>query len=69
MTEREKDRERERKRERERNVHFLSENNVLSKCQMGFLPYYRTTDHVFTLNTLIDKQTKTNAKSSHALLI
>ena len=38
-------------------VNFLSENNVLSKCQIGFLPNYCTTDHVFTLHTLIDKQT------------
>ena len=50
-------------------IHFLSENNVLGKCQIGFLPNYRTTDHVFTLLNLIDKQTKTKAKSSHALLI
>jgi hypothetical protein len=35
----------------------------------SFLPNYRTTDHVFTLLTLIDKQTKTKSKSSHALLI
>ena len=41
-------------------VHFLSENNVLRKCQIGFLPNYRTTDHVFTLNTLIHKQTNQN---------
>ena len=41
-------------------VHFLNENNVLSKCQIGFLPNYRTTDHVFTLHTLIDNQTNQN---------
>ena len=41
-------------------VHFLSGNNVLSKCQIGFLPNYHTTDHVFTLHTLIDKQTNHN---------
>ena len=41
-------------------VHFLSENNVLSICQIGFLPNYRTTDHVFTLHTLIDNQTNQN---------
>ena len=47
-----------------------SENNVLSKCQIGFLPNYRMTDHVFTLHTLIDKQTNQNkVKVSHALLI
>jgi hypothetical protein len=41
-------------------IHFLSENSVLSKCHIGFLPIYSTTDHVFTLHTLIDKQTNTN---------
>ena len=41
-------------------VHFLSENNVLSKCEIGYLPNYHTTDHVFTLHTLIDNQTKQN---------
>jgi hypothetical protein len=41
-------------------IHFLSENNVLSKGQIVFLPNYRTTDHVFTLHTLIDKQTNQN---------
>ena len=38
--------------------HFLSENNVLSKCQIGFLPKYHMTDHVYSLHTLIDKQAK-----------
>jgi hypothetical protein len=32
---------------------FAAKNNVLSKCQIGFLPNYRTTDHVITL---IDKK-------------
>ena len=41
-------------------LHFLSENNVLSKCQIGFEPNYHMTDHVFTLHTLIDKQTNQN---------
>ena len=41
-------------------VHFLSENNVQSKCQIGFLPNYSTTDHVFTLHTLMDNQTNQN---------
>ena len=41
-------------------VHFLSAKNVMSKCQIGFLTNYRMTDHVFTLHTLIDKQTNQN---------
>jgi hypothetical protein len=44
----------------------LTANNVLCKCQIGFLPNYRTIDHIFTLHTLIDKQinkpTKRKAK-------
>jgi hypothetical protein len=35
-----------------------AKNNVLSKCHIGFLPNYRTTDHVFTLH--IDKQANHN---------
>jgi hypothetical protein len=42
-------------------MNFLNEENVLSKCQIGFLPNDRMTEHVFTLHTLIDKQTKTKA--------
>ncbi len=41
-------------------VHFLTDHNVLSKSQIGFLPNYRTTDHIFTLHTLIDKYINQN---------
>ena len=44
----------------QRILHFLTEKNVLSKSQIGFLPNYRTTDHIFTLNTLIDNQINRN---------
>ncbi len=37
-------------------AHFLRDRNVLSKCQIGFQPKYRTSDHIYTLHTLIDKQ-------------
>ena len=36
-------------------VTFLNEHNVLSKSQIGFLPNHRTTDHIYTLHTLINK--------------
>ncbi len=39
-------------------VNFLNEHNVLSPCQIGFLPNYRTTDHIYTLHTLINKHVK-----------
>ena len=82
--EREKERERERRNMcvnntlgkilciiiNSRLVQFLSENNVLSKSQIVFLPTYRMTDHVFPLHTLIDKQTYQNmVLPSHALFI
>lgn len=41
-------------------LQLLTENNVLSKSQIGFLPNYRTTDHIFTLSTLIDTQINKN---------
>jgi len=35
---------------------FLNKHNILSL--IGFLPNHRTTDHIYTLHTLIVKQTK-----------
>lgn len=34
---------------------FLIEHNALCKNQIGFLPNHRTTDHIYTLHTLINK--------------
>ena len=34
---------------------FLKEHDVLSKSQIGFLPDHRTSDHIYTLHTLIKK--------------
>ena len=39
---------------------FLSEHNVLSKSQIGFTPQHRTTDHIYTLHTLIQKHVRQN---------
>jgi hypothetical protein len=41
---------------------FLDEHNVLSRSQIGYLPNYRTTDHIYTnnLHILIDKQVNQN---------
>ncbi len=41
-----------------RMVHFPNEHNVLSPSQIGFLPNHRTTDHIYTLHTLINKYVK-----------
>ena len=43
-----------------RHFNFLTDNNAISKNQIGSLPNYRTTDHIFTLSTLIDHQIKQN---------
>ncbi len=39
-------------------VNFLNEHNVLSPSQIGFLPNFRTTDHIHTLHTLINEHVK-----------
>jgi len=39
-------------------VSFLNEHNVLSPSQIGFIPKHRTTDHIYTLHTLINKHVK-----------
>ena len=40
--------------------------NVLHKSQIGFLPKNRTTDHVLTLRTLIDKCVHGHREKIHA---
>ncbi len=37
---------------------YLTDNNVSSKSQIGFIPKHRTTDHIFTLHTLIQNHGK-----------
>ena len=39
---------------------YLTENNVISKTQIGFQKKARTIDHMFVLRTLIEKYTKPN---------
>ncbi len=34
---------------------FITTHNVLSRSQIGFLPNYRTSDHIYTLHTLIEQ--------------
>ncbi len=50
-------------------VHFRTEHNVLSKSQIGFLPNYRTTYHIFTLHTLIDKYINQNKTKIFACFV
>ena len=42
---------------------FLTEHSVLSKSQIGFLPNHRTTDHIYTLHTLINQHVHQNSNS------
>ena len=37
---------------------FLTKNNTIIKAQITFMPRSRTTDHIFTLNTLCNKYIK-----------
>lgn len=34
---------------------FVEDHNILHKAQIGFMSNHRTTDHIFSLRTLIDK--------------
>uniref|UniRef100_A0A671W6R3 ribonuclease H n=1 Tax=Sparus aurata TaxID=8175 RepID=A0A671W6R3_SPAAU len=48
---------------------FLTKHNVLSKSQIGFIPKQRTTDHIYTLHTLIDKHINQNKNKLFACFI
>ncbi|CDQ95104.1 unnamed protein product [Oncorhynchus mykiss] len=48
---------------------FCSIINVLSKSQIGYIPKHRTTDHIYTLNTLIDKHVHQNNTKIYACFI
>ncbi len=50
-------------------LHFLTKHNALSKCQIGFLPKCRTSDHIFTLQTLIDKYVHQNKGTIFACFV
>ena len=44
-------------------VNYLTENNMYVNNQIGFREGQRTSDHIFTLKTIIDKYVRTNAQS------
>uniref|UniRef100_A0A0E9WZX2 Reverse transcriptase domain-containing protein n=1 Tax=Anguilla anguilla TaxID=7936 RepID=A0A0E9WZX2_ANGAN len=50
-------------------IDFLIEHNVLSKSQIGFLPKHRTTDHIYTLHTLVEKHVNQNKSKIFACFI
>ena len=37
-------------------ISFINDQNVLNKCQIGFLPNFCTTNHIYTLHTLIEQE-------------
>ena len=39
----------------QRLLSYIKENNILHKSQIGFLPHQRTSDHIFTLRSIVDK--------------
>ena len=39
----------------QRLLNFTQKNNILHNSQIGFMPNFRTSDHIFTLRTLIDQ--------------
>ncbi len=39
----------------DRLVQFIQEHKLLDNCQIGFMPKQRTSDHIYTLHTLIQK--------------
>ena len=53
----------------QRIINFLIEHNALSRSQIGFLPKCRTSDHIFTLHTLIDKYVHQNKTKIFACFI
>jgi hypothetical protein len=50
-------------------LNFLNKHNVLSKSQIGFIPKHRTTDHIYTLHTLIGKHVHQNNTKIYACFI
>ncbi len=48
---------------------FITAHNVLSRSQIGFLPNYRTSDHIYTLHTLIEKHVHQDKGKIYACFI
>ena len=48
---------------------FCSETNLIDECQIGFKKKARTTDHMFIIQTLIEKYCKKGKKPLYACFI
>ena len=43
----------------ERLINYYDKNNIIHQSQIGFRPGFRTSDHIFTLRTLVDRYVNT----------
>ena len=50
-------------------IKFLVSNNLLSKCQIGFVEGCRTSDHIFAIKTIIDKYRITKKKDLYMCFV
>ncbi len=50
-------------------VDFLTVHEVLNQSQIGFMPNFRTTDHIRTLTTLIDTKVHQNKDKVYACFV
>lgn len=48
---------------------FLTKHNIIDKCQIGFQKEKRTEDHIYTLQTLVNKYTKLYKKKIYSCFI
>lgn len=48
---------------------FLKTHKILDKSQIGFLPKHRTSDHIYTLHTIIDRHVYQNKSKIFACFI
>ncbi len=48
---------------------LITTHNVLSRSLIGFLPNYRTSDHIYTLHTLIEKHVNQDKGKIYACFI
>ena len=48
---------------------YLIENKIINPYQIGFLSGYRTSDHIFTLKTIIDKYLKKEKKKLYLCFV
>ena len=48
---------------------YMDKNNLYNKFQAGFRPDYRTTDHLYTIKTILNKYLHKNKKTVYACFV